>query len=112
MNPKRMSAQRLPKRYGIHEVKSYFVWHAKIVSATNMPAVRIRASRTILFSENVTITDIEYASNAVKPLRKRRLVGYDFRFQNVKSMNPIAPKSETHIIHGFDRIHVLYNGLM
>lgn len=45
------------------------------------------------------MTDIEYASNAVKPVRNSRFVGYDFRFQKVSSMNPMAPKSEIHIIH-------------
>lgn len=54
------------------------------------------------------MTEMEYASNAVNPLRKSRFVGYDLRFQNVKSMNPMAPKSETHIIHEFDWIQVLY----
>ena len=57
------------------------------------------------------MTEIEYASSAVKPLRKRRFVGYDLRFQYVKSMNPMAPKRETHIIHGFDWIQVLYPAL-
>jgi len=35
MNPKRISTQRPPKRYGIQLVKSYFVWQAKIVRKTN-----------------------------------------------------------------------------
>ena len=52
---------------------------------------------------------MEYASNAVKAPKKSRFVGYDLRFQNVRSMNPIAPKSETYIIHTFDCIHALYD---
>lgn len=54
------------------------------------------------------MTEMEYASSAVNPPKKRRLVGYDLRFQNVKSMKPIAPNSETHIIHAFDWIQFLY----
>lgn len=54
------------------------------------------------------MTLIEYASRAVKPLRKRRFVGYDLRFQKVKSMNPMAPKRETYIIQTFDWIQLLY----
>ena len=48
------------------------------------------------------MTETEYASKAVKPARKRRLVGYDLRFQKVKSMKPIAPKSETQTSHWLD----------
>ena len=40
MNPNRISAQSPLNKYGIHDVKSYLVWHAKRVSATKMPAVR------------------------------------------------------------------------
>lgn len=67
--------------------------------ATKIPRVKISASNTILLSKKDVTTLIEYASIAVNPARNRRLVGYDLRFQKVKSMKPIAPKSETHIIH-------------
>lgn len=42
-----------------------------------------------------------YASKAVNPERNKMLVGYDFLFQNVRSMNPMAPNREPHIIQLF-----------
>ena len=54
------------------------------------------------------MTDIEYASRAVKPVRKNRFIGYDLRFQKVRSMKPIAPNRESHIIHVLVLIQVLY----
>ena len=49
-----------------------------------------------------------YASIAVKPPRNSKFVGYDLRFQKVRSMKPIAPKSETHMSHGFVCIQLRY----
>lgn len=50
------------------------------------------------------MTDIEYASSPVKPAKKMRFVGYDLRFQKVRSINPMAPKSykdrQKHIFSG------------
>lgn len=48
------------------------------------------------------MTEMVYASRAVNPARKIRFVGYDLRFQKVRSMNPMEPKSESHSIHWFD----------
>jgi hypothetical protein len=39
------------------------------------------------------MTETAYASRPVKPAKKNKFVGYDLRFQYVKSMKPIAPKS-------------------
>lgn len=64
-----------------------------------MPKVKTRASSTIVALKKLVTTAMLYASKSVKPLKNRRLAGYDFRFQNVRSMNPIAPKREIHIIH-------------
>lgn len=47
MNPNRIKHQRPPNRYGIQDVKSYFVWHANKVRATKIPAVRRTACKTI-----------------------------------------------------------------
>ena len=44
-------------------------------------------------------TEMLYASIAVNAPKNSKFVGYDFRFQKVRSMNPIAPNSEIHIIH-------------
>lgn len=73
--PNKINAHSPPNRYGIHEVKSYLVWHAKSVSPTKIPAVRRTACRTILLSKNDTITDTEYASSPVKPAKKKRFIG-------------------------------------
>lgn len=50
MNPTKISAQSAPKRYGIHEVKSYLDWQAKSVNPMKSPAVSTTACRTILDS--------------------------------------------------------------
>lgn len=47
------------------------------------------------------MTAMQYASRIVKPDRKAKFIGYDLRFQKVKSMNPIAPNIDTHNIQGF-----------
>lgn len=47
MKPNRIKPQRAPKRYGIHDVKSYFVWQAKRVRKTKIPPVRNTALSTM-----------------------------------------------------------------
>jgi len=54
------------------------------------------------------MTEMLYASSAVNPVRKSMFVGYDFLFQNVRSINPIAPNSESHIIQLLVWIQFLY----
>jgi hypothetical protein len=50
IKPKRISTQSAPKRYGIHEVKSYLVWQANRLRKTKIPSVKIKACSTILLS--------------------------------------------------------------
>jgi hypothetical protein len=54
------------------------------------------------------MTDIEYASIAVKPARKARFMGYDLRFQKVRPRKTKVPMSDTHIIHWFAWIQLRY----
>ena len=82
MKPNNIRTQRAPNRYGTQLVKSYLVWQAKSVRAMKMPSVKTRASNTILLSKKLVTTLTVYASKAVKTPRKRRFVGYDFRFQH------------------------------
>jgi hypothetical protein len=48
-----------------------------------------------------------YASKNVNPDKKRRLAGYDLRFQKVRPMNPSAPRNESIIIQKLVWIQVL-----
>ena len=109
MKPNSTTTQSAPKRYGAQCVKSYLLWHANKLSAMNMPSVKKSACSTILESVKDTMTEMEYASMAVKPARNRRFVGYDLRFQKVRPRKTKEPISDTHISHGVFWIKFLYD---
>ncbi|KAH3685895.1 hypothetical protein WICPIJ_003133 [Wickerhamomyces pijperi] len=79
-------ANKTPFKALTQEVKSYFVWKANNDSPMKITNVIIIASSTIIVSNKLVTTPIEYPSNKVNAPSKIKFVGYSFDFHIAPSI--------------------------